>query len=326
MTALLSTLITDRPSNRLNNDSNSDACSKILKMDYVQHAGQILKLALDKWATPVNQLRSQTHKALREYLNDSKSSLSSQYGTLSAMVCLGPDVLKDCVLPQMDRYLTSIETKIQEVSSAARQTNGHLGSYHDTTDNRQKLEALHLMKSTLLLACRSILNNQKGDKKSFAEIYNMMYKHFGDSLLMTSFKAPLGSGSETTQLESPRGLIVRPLNGRPTTNELDHLLGVPFANGLLDHEDDMDLDQPLPLSPSVLREFQCTKPLTIRPQRPIRITCGSPLLTTHKKKLEQKHVSREFKAFQGCVGKRMGQRLLKRKLKKIHSYSLFTSI
>lgn len=312
----------------MSSDTNADGCVKILKMDYVQHAGQILKLALDNWATPVNQLRSQTHKALREYLNDPKSSLASQYGTLSAMICLGPEVIKECVLPQMDRYLTSIEAKIDEASTTARQTNGHLGSYHDPADHHQRLEALHLMKSTLLLACRSILSNQKGDKKSFSDIYTMMYKHFGDSLLMTSFKANQGSSSESVQVEAPGRLLVRPLNCRPSPHmtDMDHLLGGPFVNGLQDHGEDMDLDHPLPLSPSVLREFQCAKPLTIRPLRPIRLACGSPLMMTHKKKLEQKHVSSEFKAFQGCVGKRMGQNLLKRRLKKVHSYSLFTSI
>jgi hypothetical protein len=81
VTALLSSLITDRPGRERN-----DSSANVFKMDHVQHAAQILKHVLDAWATPVNQLRSQTHRALREYLNDGKISYASHYGALSAMV------------------------------------------------------------------------------------------------------------------------------------------------------------------------------------------------------------------------------------------------
>ena len=67
---------------------------------------------LNRWATPVNQLRSQTHRALREYLKDEKISYSSHYGALCALIALGPAVLDECLLPQMDQYLNNTKEKV----------------------------------------------------------------------------------------------------------------------------------------------------------------------------------------------------------------------
>ncbi len=105
MTALLSTLISK---------DKSDGEGKKTKVDHVHYAAHLLKLALDKWATSVNQLKLQTLKALREYLNDPKRSVTCQFGALYALLVLGPEVLKECVLPQMDRYLTSLGSKLNE--------------------------------------------------------------------------------------------------------------------------------------------------------------------------------------------------------------------
>ena len=103
VTALLSTLITDRSNKEPKNDDfNKDSVKKLYHISY---AAQVLKLVLDKWATPINQLKLQTHKALREYLNDPKSSSSSQYGALTALIHLGPQVLIENLLPQMNRYV-----------------------------------------------------------------------------------------------------------------------------------------------------------------------------------------------------------------------------
>ena len=89
--------------------SDSDWNTKYRTRSYCPN---LIHQVLDRWATPVNQLRSQTHRALREYLRDGKTSYSSHFGAMSALVALGPAVLDECLLPQMDQYLTSTKDKV----------------------------------------------------------------------------------------------------------------------------------------------------------------------------------------------------------------------
>ena len=100
-TRLMSNLINREPIQ----DDLGNLEKTLKKLSHIQYAAQVLKLVLDKWATPVNQLKLQTHKALREYLNDPKSSFISQYGVITALIHLGPKVLVENLLPQLNRYL-----------------------------------------------------------------------------------------------------------------------------------------------------------------------------------------------------------------------------
>ena len=114
---------------------------------------------LHRWATPVNQLRSQTHRALREYLKDTKISYSSHYGALSAMIALGPEVLEDCLIPQMEEYIKTTKEKItiteeEQLASVASLNKRDAGFY----ENQKKKVILNLMWGTLLTASRSILS------------------------------------------------------------------------------------------------------------------------------------------------------------------------
>ena len=145
------------------------------KTDIIQYSAQILKLALDKWSTSVNQLRLQTYKALREYLNDPKSSAASQYGALMALIHLGPEVLTECVLPQLDRYVTSIEVKMNE-NMCDNLTNGHV---NDQWTKSRRQEVYNLLYGTLGSAARTVL---KAKKIKTLEVYAMLNKHFGSSL------------------------------------------------------------------------------------------------------------------------------------------------
>ena len=68
VTALLSSLIVDRPGPPQQQQQAKLHSNTIINVDHVQQASQILRQVLDRWATPVNQLRTQTHSALRVYL------------------------------------------------------------------------------------------------------------------------------------------------------------------------------------------------------------------------------------------------------------------
>lgn len=179
VTALLSSLIIDRP----NRDRNDFDCLSA-NVGHVQHASQILRQVLNRWATPVNQLRSQTHRALREYLKDSKISYSSHFGALAAMIALGPAVLNECLLPQMGQYLMSTVEKMQSLEVLPS---------GGAVENEMKKKVLSLMFGTILIAARSMLKQYiegsdsltTDEIREFVARYNMFKEYFGDSLCCT---------------------------------------------------------------------------------------------------------------------------------------------
>lgn len=321
VTTLLSTLITDR-SNK--DKSHINMGESILKIDHVEYASQILKLALDNWSTPVNQLRSQTYKALKEYLNDSKSSLASQYGALSALSCLGPEVLREFVLPYMDKYLTNLDIKMADRNY---QTNGHNNG--QSRPDKEKVLGLNMMRGCFLIASRKML--QKSNKITPRQ-YAMLYSHFGDSLLMSSTSSMMSKKLSWPAEQSPRRLKIRPIaSSMPRyPNDFDRLLGNDtFMNGQMDyHGSDANYEQiAFPLSRSVQQTFYCSQPNTIvrQPRFWIGVGCEQPL---KRKRIRNIHsrVSPDFKAFQGAIGKRMGRRLNQQSKRKRHQRLLSCSI
>jgi len=176
VTALLSSLIFERK------DRVPD---KLPSLEHVPLAASILRQALDRWATPINQLRSQTLRALREYISPSRPgtvSYHSHYGALSAMVALGAPVLEECLLPHMEQYLMTLANQM-EISS-----------------NGPNTHVLNLVWGTLREAGTSMLNHLKDEDQSMQQtgegeelsepainpkvIYQILYDHYGDSLVM----------------------------------------------------------------------------------------------------------------------------------------------
>ena len=80
VTALLETILSRDPAN----------------MGHVTCACSILSLALSRWATPVNQLKSQTLKHLREV---GVVQGVAQYGAVTCLLLLGPEVLCETLQP-----------------------------------------------------------------------------------------------------------------------------------------------------------------------------------------------------------------------------------
>jgi len=177
VTALLSSLIFERK------DRVPD---KLPSLEHVPLAASILRQALDRWATPINQLRSQTLRALREYISPARQgtvSYHSQYGALSAMVALGAPVLEECLLPHLQHYLVSLSSQM-EISTKG-----------------PNLQVLNLVWGTVREAGLSILNHLKdedvpvtknsGDSEDQSDlaidpkcVYQILYDHYGDSLVM----------------------------------------------------------------------------------------------------------------------------------------------
>lgn len=286
VTALLSILKSDRDTTpSLNN--------------HLEHAAQVLKMALTKWTTPVNQLKHQTHKALREYLNDPKSTWASQFGILTALCHLGPEVLIECVLPQMDRYLTSIEAK--------------LSSQTPSKDDKSWLQTLH---GTLLLASRSILNHLKKRtcQDAISEVYAMMFKHFGDALFFspalstpTISRMATKSSSSCTLNESASRLKIRALSAPiAINNRFGNLFGEdsPMINGW---QEELKL---VKFSPSSNQQFECVNDgIEINPKIVFNVrslVSWPDDRLKRKKRLQQPRHHSSFKSFGGCIGKRLG--------------------
>lgn len=294
------------------------ALLSILKSDkrdnHLEHAAQVLRMALTKWATPVNQLKHQTHKALREYLNDPKSSWASQFGTLTALCHLGPEVLIECVLPQMDRYLTSIEAKLSFQGLSSKEE-----------DCKNWLQTLH---GTLLLASRSILDHlakQSTCHDAILEVYAMMFKHFGDALFFSQSSPSIPTLSQTTGTlkscsssalsESPSRLKIRPLQAAPMAinNRFGNFFGEdsPMINGWQAEE------LMIKFSPSSNQEFECVNHgIDINPKIVFNVRSlvawPEDRLKRRKFRLQHSRHHSNFKNFGGCIGKRLGVKNLAR--------------
>lgn len=305
VSALLSSLISKESEDKPNRTT-----------DHVQYASHILKMALDKWATSVNQLRLQTYKALRECLNDPKRSVSSQYGALTAFNILGAEVIIDCVLPQLDTYLTSLELRKGEKNLPT--CNGHVPAMR-----KQKSEEVHLLWGTFLSTARILLKSQALTKKANAqEIYCMLHKHFGDALLTTNLPKVNQEETSSSAVFSGR-LRIRSLPGSggshrapPSSsglnypNELNDIFDDPFAssNG---GDGQQNGFMPVTISSSVQNHFECRKSTTIVVQPTINFNVRSlsawPEQRLKRKRLEHTTATAgktNGKVFAGAVGKR----------------------
>ena len=268
----------------MKNNSDPNDTNFEQKLSHIQHAAQVLRLALVKWATPVNQLKLQTYKALREYLNDPKSSWASQYGSLTALIHLGPEALVECLLPQLDRYLTSIEAKM-------------------TQSTRHHCHRLQLMYGTLLLASRKILayltQRSKCEEDKFV-VYSMMAKHFADALYLPS-SLPDGQVPTHTPTHTIRSsLRIRALpQNMPRFDIFEDSF---LTNGFESSK--------ILFSRSVKEQFECVN-LGIEANAKIHFKVRSFVVWSEdrlqrKPNLSKRYHPGQYRSFPGCIGKRLG--------------------
>lgn len=167
VTALLSSLITDRrapqirPNGELPNATH-DRHSNELNLDHVSTAARILKHVLDKWSTPVNQLGIQTHKALKDSLLHEKTSPSSQYGALYALLTL----FKSGFEPVLGVYINKIDTEMAKAPSDPM------------------ILRLFSLARDFGIAILKTQNQLPHDQSDGLRLYRIFYEYFGDSLAM----------------------------------------------------------------------------------------------------------------------------------------------
>ena len=138
-------------------------CQDVSSVDHVTLASTILSLALSRWATPVNQLKCQTLKHLKEYVTSERGQGWAQYGALSCLTLLGPELVTDTFTPwpaQLWSHLESLASQQTEVSC--------------------------LLWAAIRRAGACIINHwvtQGDDKEHNWRLYEELYQHFSDSLV-----------------------------------------------------------------------------------------------------------------------------------------------
>ena len=146
-------------------------------------AATILRDVLLRWSTPVNQLKEQTHQALREYLAKplTPASVTSHEGALRALLSLGPQVLEENLLPLLDNYVNRLD-------QLEKQDEGAVDD--DRLSSQLWLRCLNQIRGTLALAA-ALMVRRRSDLMSrteaglFEDAFSCISNHFGDSLLST---------------------------------------------------------------------------------------------------------------------------------------------
>ena len=178
------------------------------------------------------------------------------------MIALGPQVLDECLVPQMQSYILRIQDKMQSANEAVSPAS-------NLYERQERKEVLNLMWNTLVLASRSLLSHyaettetKRESAPSRLKVYQMLVENFGDSLAMTN------TNNFQPKSVKPKRLLgrlrVRCLNGKPS----------------FDYEDPMDIfdddifinqnpHQTVAISPKVISEFELRETRTVEIYKPI---------------------------------------------------------
>ena len=137
-----------------------------ISVDHIPLAASILSLALTRWATPVNQLKCQTLKHLKEFVTQEKGAVSplAQYGAMTSLTLLGPDVLCDILSPWPQ----------------------HLWDQLDILNTQQQEGMVPLLWAAIRRAGATIVNHwlvEDGHCSPSWELYGQLYSYYGPSLV-----------------------------------------------------------------------------------------------------------------------------------------------
>jgi len=144
-------------------------------LEHAPLASRVLREVLARWATPINQLRYQTHRALADCLRADYSLPFpfSQLGALSAMTALGANVLDEYVLPSFPVYADVVERRAAEPGGSGWRREDHKRVY-----GRLFSLLMCAVSSVLHRYCRGI----EEPSHNFLATHAKMLDVFGDGL------------------------------------------------------------------------------------------------------------------------------------------------
>jgi len=180
----------------------------ISTIEHVQLAACVLSQALHRWATPTNQLRAQTLRALKE--NCGNNLYYSQYGSLYSLYILGPQVLDECLKAPFEILLTNLEQALAQDADRGRKTNCQLGNW--------SLGLLKCIGSTIL----KYWIERRVDCSAIGNLYLFLSDHFADSVVPYICEADEASltARKRPQFGKVRIRKVRILN-QPTSSRME---------------------------------------------------------------------------------------------------------
>eukprot|EP00088_Acartia_fossae_P013459 TRINITY_DN17059_c0_g1_i1.p1 TRINITY_DN17059_c0_g1~~TRINITY_DN17059_c0_g1_i1.p1 ORF type:complete len:341 (+),score=30.20 TRINITY_DN17059_c0_g1_i1:767-1789(+) len=125
-----------------------------------------------RWATPTNQLRAQTLKALRENCGNELSY--SQYGSIVSLSILGPEVVQECVLPQLENLIGSLHRLLNQHQREFRTRPQHfqLGA-----------TSFGLLLHAGARLLRHWLQAKTCDFSASKKLYSLLVFHYGDAIV-----------------------------------------------------------------------------------------------------------------------------------------------
>jgi hypothetical protein len=343
VTALLSCLIPDRPGREVSkqngtlpgNNSNAMSALNDLNLDHVHVASQILYHVLERWATPVNLLRGQTHRALQESLKDMKNiangGAASHYGAIHAMTTLGAPVLETMFLPQLNAYTCNILSEMTKADEA-------------------KKNAFNFLLGAAANAARTMIQHRnRTDDWANHISYSILYELFGDSLCVSPlpnfYQLPSPPSKEIIgrlrikrlgERLSPKKTPQKAqqfLTSKSFSNNLPEDIFEPAASAseeekeryekLLQTRPDLT---PKKISPLVRSHFETSKEWTVARYKPMALAVGRPVTKDRlKRKTLQIPVAHfdqaKHKSLKACIGKRMSYPKTTERYKKMRLFS-----
>jgi len=138
----------------------------VSSIDHVPLASTILALALDRWATPVNQLKCQTLKHLKEFVSHERGPVTpqAQYGALTCLTILGPSVLCGILHPWPRQLWAQL----------------------DTLTNQQQEATMPMLWAAIRRVGATMLNYWMSQSDQYSpawELYGDLYRYYGPSLV-----------------------------------------------------------------------------------------------------------------------------------------------
>jgi len=298
VSALLSFLINDR------GETGHGA------IGHVQLAASVLSDALDRWATPTNQLSFRTLCALTKSCQNHLSHI--QLGALTALRILGPKTIQSGLLPIYESLLTNLFTSYQNLKQQAY-TQLDKSILKKLNYGNQSLGLVRLIGLDFIHLW--LRTGGDGSNSNVKNMYDLLYSYFGDSVYLPhslqTVSSVVSGTKDSTKLPRARIRIrvLKKINGpggqdkrftsqqQPADNfsfladmgmpsEIFEPCGDFFGVGGGANDARLDTARTVQLSKSVIESFPEAKPIKVGP-RMIKLSspaCRPMKVETIKKK------------------------------------------
>eukprot|EP00088_Acartia_fossae_P013560 TRINITY_DN17158_c0_g1_i6.p1 TRINITY_DN17158_c0_g1~~TRINITY_DN17158_c0_g1_i6.p1 ORF type:complete len:638 (-),score=162.26 TRINITY_DN17158_c0_g1_i6:538-2451(-) len=175
----------------------------LASLEHLQLAASVLCDALQRWATPTNQLSFQTLRALTE--NCQNDLTHSQLGALTALHTLGPKIIQNSMSPVYEKLLASLWKSFHKINSRPGP-----GAIVKINFGNQSLGILRLIGIDLI---KHWMQTKREGDVNIVNLYNLLKSYFGDSIILcerytcTSQELPTSPTPSSPRRKLPRAKV-----------------------------------------------------------------------------------------------------------------------